>query len=236
MKLRIFQKLENTQQNILLDFDVENCIILSTFILKSIMSTQNEKLKNLRRYQPGNGGKTVLHKIVAAIRALRVPNGSSRAAICKFLKSEFDYENNNAIKSALKKGVNEGILVQTGQRFSVEGDAPIVPVDDGPRLEIIDVKVGGGDRAADDGDTVIVKYKGKLESNLETFDSASSFEFVLGAGDVIKGWDRGIKGMRVGGKRKLVVPSKLGYGKRGCAPDIPPNATLLFDVQLKEIK
>ena len=62
-----------------------------------------------------------------------------------------------------------------------------------------------------------------------------SFQFVLGAGDVIKGWDQGLVGMAKGAKRKLIVPSHLGYGKRGCAPDIPPNATLYFDVTMKSI-
>jgi FKBP-type peptidyl-prolyl cis-trans isomerase len=67
------------------------------------------------------------------------------------------------------------------------------------------------------------------------FDAAKSFHFVLGAGDVIKGWDQGLVGMAVGAKRKLVVPSHLGYGKRGCAPDIPPNATLHFQITMKKI-
>ena len=85
------------------------------------------------------------------------------------------------------------------------------------------------------GDTVTVAYKGTLDDGYE-FDKATKFTFVLGAGDVIKGWDLGIANMKVGGKRKLIVPSKLGYGKRGCKPDIPPNATLNFIVTLKGLK
>ena len=73
------------------------------------------------------------------------------------------------------------------------------------------------------------------------FDSASKFSFLLGAGEVIKGWDQGVAGMRVGGKRKLVVPSKLGYGKRGSGKrgevgSIPPDATLHFVISLKSVK
>mgnify|MGYP001145806012 CR=1 FL=1 len=80
-----------------------------------------------------------------------------------------------------------------------------------------------------------MKYRGTLEDGTE-FDAASRFDFTLGAGEVIKGWDKGIDGMRVGGKRKLIIPSKLGYGKRGSPPEIPPNATLVFDVELIAVK
>mmetsp|Transcript_16746 Transcript_16746/g.20115 ORF Transcript_16746/g.20115 Transcript_16746/m.20115 type:complete len:83 (-) Transcript_16746:878-1126(-) len=78
-------------------------------------------------------------------------------------------------------------------------------------------------------------YRGTLATNGYMFDKAKNFTFVLGAGEVIKGWDLGIVGMKIGGSRKLVVPPKLGYGKRGCAPDIPGNATLHFSVTLKKI-
>lgn len=100
-------------------------------------------------------------------------------------------------------------------------------------VDITDVKIGKGPVAVS-GDTVIMKYEGKLENGV-TFDASNSFPFTLGAGDVIKGWDIGISGMQVAGVRKLVVPSKLGYGKRGSAPDIPPNADLFFTVTLKKI-
>ena len=68
------------------------------------------------------------------------------------------------------------------------------------------------------------------------FDKADEFSFKLGAGDVIKGWDKGVAGMRVGEKVKLTVPPKMGYGKRGSPPEIPPDATLLFEVTLKRIE
>ena len=68
------------------------------------------------------------------------------------------------------------------------------------------------------------------------FDKADEFTFELGAGDVIKGWDKGVAGMRVGEKVKLTVPPKMGYGKRGSPPEIPPDATLLFEVTLKRIE
>jgi FKBP-type peptidyl-prolyl cis-trans isomerase len=84
---------------------------------------------------------------------------------------------------------------------------------------------------ATNGRKVNVKYNGTL-TNGRKFD-AGIIGFKLGLGEVIKGWDLGVVGMRVGGKRKLRIPAHLGYGKRGAPPSIPPNATLLFDVELK---
>lgn len=181
--------------------------------------------------------KTVLDKIVYAIRqqpGASSSKGVSRLAITKYLKSELECDNANAIKTALKKGIDKGILEQTGQSFRVKGD-PVKEEEEGPKLEIEDLIMGKQDaQVAQLGDDVTVKYVGKLDDGHQ-FDAATSFTFTLGAGDVIKGWDMGVKGMRVGGKRKLVVPSKFGYGKRGCAPDIPGNATLHFEVTLKKI-
>ena len=78
-------------------------------------------------------------------------------------------------------------------------------------------------------------YEGRLEATNEVFGKALTLTFLLGAGDFIQGEGRGILGMKVGGKRKLIVPAKLGYGAKGASPEIPPNATLLFTVKLKKI-
>mmetsp|Transcript_881 Transcript_881/g.1977 ORF Transcript_881/g.1977 Transcript_881/m.1977 type:complete len:194 (-) Transcript_881:225-806(-) len=182
--------------------------------------------------------KTLLDKIIHAIRAQPPtnPNGASRTAVTKYLHSELDVDvksKSAQLKNAFKKGVEKGKLVQTGQSFRVAGDpAPDVPEE--AKIKIEDVKEGSGP-AAEAGDTVVMKYEGKLDDG-SVFDSASKFEFTLGAGEVIKGWDRGIPGMKKGGKRELFIPSKLGYGKRGAAPEIPPNADLHFTVTLKEIR
>ncbi len=111
------------------------------------------------------------------------------------------------------------------------------PAPDAP-LKKVDVVVGKGAEAKT-GDTVSVHYVGTLVDGKE-FDASKKhgkpFEFPLGQGHVIKGWDEGVVGMKVGGKRKLVIPPSKGYGDRGAPPVIPPNATLLFEVELLEIK
>jgi FKBP-type peptidyl-prolyl cis-trans isomerase len=178
--------------------------------------------------------KTGLDKIIHAIRQQpQGPNGTSRVSIAKYLKSELNFDNPTALKAALKKGVSSGKLEQVGQSFRVKGDAVTVTTPDEDLLGVLDIKEGKGAEAKV-GDTVVVKYVGKLDNGYQ-FDAANKFDFCLGAGDVIKGWDQGVVGMKVGGIRNLVVPSKLGYGKRGCSPDIPPNATLQFEVTLKKI-
>lgn len=101
-------------------------------------------------------------------------------------------------------------------------------------LQYWDIKVGTGE-VASDGDRVKVHYTGWFETG-KKFDSSvdanQPYSFTLGKGDVMKGWDEGVTGMKVGGKRQLRIPPELAYGEKGYKDIIPPNSTLVFDVQL----
>jgi peptidylprolyl isomerase len=117
------------------------------------------------------------------------------------------------------------------------GQAAEITLKDG--LKYTDTVVGKGPTPRR-GQTVAVKYTGTLP-NGHVFDTSEKpgrgpYTFQLGQGEVIKGWDEGIATMKVGGKRKLIIPPDLGYADRGNGPDIPPNATLLFDVELVSVK
>jgi len=118
-------------------------------------------------------------------------------------------------------------------------------VDNITSLQVKDTKVGTGAEAKS-GKEVTVHYTGWLydpkaaDHHGKKFDSSRDhgepFSFNLGAGMVIRGWDQGVAGMKVGGTRTLIIPSELGYGARGAGGAIPPNATLLFDVELLDVK
>merc|ERR1711892_1228258 len=104
---------------------------------------------------------------------------------------------------------------------------------------IIEELVEGSGVACKNGNGVGMFYRGRLKTSKKAFDACQSgkpFRFKLGAGKVIKGWDVGVLGMKVGGKRRLTIPSKLGYGGQGAPPDIPPNADLVFDIECKFVK
>ena len=101
-----------------------------------------------------------------------------------------------------------------------------------------DLVVGEG-QVAEAGHSATVHYTGWLTDGTKfdsSLDRGDPFQFSLGAGQVIRGWDEGVQGMRIGGKRKLTIPSELGYGSRGAGGVIPPNATLVFEVELLGLK
>ncbi len=105
-------------------------------------------------------------------------------------------------------------------------------------LKIYDEVVGTGKEVKSE-DTVTVNYVGYLENGTKfdsSYDRNSPFTTQIGVGQVIKGWDEGIVGMKVGGKRRLMIPSGLGYGAAGAGSSIPPNANLVFDVELLSVK
>ncbi len=105
-------------------------------------------------------------------------------------------------------------------------------------LKYVDLVVGKG-AAAKAGDSISVNYVGTLQDGKKfdsSYDRNQPFDLVLGAGSVIKGWDEGLAGMKVGGKRKLIIPPQLGYGMQGYPDVIPPNATLIFETEMVAIK
>jgi FKBP-type peptidyl-prolyl cis-trans isomerase len=105
-------------------------------------------------------------------------------------------------------------------------------------LQILDVVIGPG-REAKDGDVVSAHYSGTLKDGTKfdsSYERGQPFSFILGNGMVIKGWDLGLVGMKVGGKRKLIIPPDLGYGERGAGGVIQPNTTLYFDIELMDVQ
>jgi len=107
-------------------------------------------------------------------------------------------------------------------------------------LKVTDIKVGSGPMA-EPGQTVAVHYTGWLTDGTKfdsSHDRGQPYPFLLGADppQVIRGWEQGVKGMRVGGRRKLTIPSELGYAERGYPPVIPPGATLVFEVELMDVR
>jgi peptidylprolyl isomerase len=105
-------------------------------------------------------------------------------------------------------------------------------------LKYVDLKLGQGDAAAD-GKVLEVHYSGWLQENRVKFDSSMEdrpFTFRLGAGDAIKGWDEGLIGMRVGGRRLLIIPPELGFGKQGVGSVVPPNSVLVYEFELLAVR
>ena len=129
-------------------------------------------------------------------------------------------------------------LFTNQQSQAVPLSEPANPIDLPSGLRYEDIAAGTGEPAAT-GMLATVHYTGWLEDGTKfdsSLDTGQPFSFTLGAGDVIQGWDEGVIGMKVGGKRRLVIPSNLGYGASGAGNVIPPNATLIFEVELLELQ
>jgi FKBP-type peptidyl-prolyl cis-trans isomerase FkpA len=146
----------------------------------------------------------------------------------------------NSDESASTNSSGGSNMAANQNQGSTAGNAPAAAptYSDVKELKIEDLKAGTGAEATP-GHMVTVNYTGWL-TNGTKFDSSldrnQPFQFKLGGGMVIKGWDQGVAGMKVGGKRRLIIPSQLGYGERGAGNVIPPNATLVFEVDLLDVK
>jgi peptidylprolyl isomerase len=148
-------------------------------------------------------------------------------------------------KAADTSAETQAATTETGPPTADIKDVKVKPVIDKPtgsppnKLVKEDIVVGKG-RAAKNGDTVSVQYVGVNFSNGQEFDASwdrgQPFSFALGGGMVIKGWDKGLVGMKVGGRRQLTIPPELGYGAAGSPPAIPPNETLVFVVDMQKIQ
>ena len=149
---------------------------------------------------------------------------------------------------SMKVGGKRKLIIPPDLGYGARGAGSVIPPNatlvfdvellDIPRVKIEDIEIGDG-AAAGEGNTLVVHYTGTLEDGTK-FDSSldrnQPIEFVLGAGQVIPGWEKGFEGMKAGGKRRLTIPPELAYGSRGAGNAIPPNATLHFEVELLEIK
>jgi len=151
----------------------------------------------------------------------------------------------------MKVGGKRTITVPPELAYGAQGNGGTIPpnaalifeidlldVQPAPQVEIQDIQVGTGAEAVP-GKSVVVNYTGTLTNGV-VFDSSfkrnEPFTLTLGAGQVIPGWEQGLQGMKVGGTRVLTIPSSLGYGPQGAGSLIPPNATLIFQIQLVDVK
>ncbi len=141
---------------------------------------------------------------------------------------------------AITAAVGAGMVAAGGAKSSAQTSGSTVTTSSG--LKLIDAQVGTG-ATPKTGQTCVMHYTGWLYENGakgrkfdSSLDRGQPFEFPIGTGRVIRGWDEGVATMKVGGKRTLIIPPELGYGARGAGNVIPPNATLLFEVELLDVK
>ena len=154
----------------------------------------------------------VLEDLCAAIVALGQP--SNALAIHEYCIETWGHDNIKAVRNLLKENTGGALQASAGQRFWVSGvEVPAAPVE--PAVEIEEQREGEGD-PVETGDAVLINYSLALATRPDAaVDKGKGFDFTVGSGDVIKGMDEGVKGLKLGGKRVIQVPWSLGYGKKG---------------------
>ena len=182
----------------------------------------------------------VLDMVKVAIRHEKNHQGSSRQGILKHLKEMYSYENANAIKKGLNSGVEKGQLIcENKTRYKVSGD----PEYEIPASERVEIKViqdaQDETMTCERGDIVWIDYIGYIDLGSgakKRFETGSNFEFMVGAGDVIKGMDKGVLGAKLREVRDVYIPSQMGYGKKGSGEDLPPDSNLIFYIKIARIQ
>jgi peptidylprolyl isomerase len=194
----------------------------------------------MRQYYEGS---TTMKEILISLAAIVIcvvvlilgsvfDGGSQRDAIAAPVNATQQSEPSAAVQ---RRSSQDAMLVAMTEKQEEREMENVVTTDSG--LQYVELVEGTG-ATPQKGQKVTVHYTGTLEDGTK-FDSSrdrgSPFEFKIGVGQVIKGWDEGVGSMKVGGRRKLIIPSELGYGARGAGGVIPPNATLIFDVELLKV-
>ncbi len=175
----------------------------------------------------------VVAQITTSIQQAKAANQNTPIAVQQTVFSTSTVKPSSNPLFAQGIASNDQIIIAQNMTNSEE---KVITTDSG--LQYVDLTEGTGE-SPNKGDTVSVHYTGTL-TNGKKFDSSrdrgQAFQFKIGVGQVIKGWDEGVMTMKVGGRRKLIIPPELGYGARGAGGVIPPNATLIFDVELLGVK
>ncbi|MGF1491362.1 MAG: FKBP-type peptidyl-prolyl cis-trans isomerase [Microcoleaceae cyanobacterium] len=182
-------------------------------------------------------GVVVVCGLVLIVTQLITPSPEAQALNPTLNPNQAITEEAQAPKTSSNPLFTQNLIAQVNSTESqtMASEENIVTTDSG--LQYVDLVEGEG-AAPQPGQTVVVHYTGTLE-NGKKFDSSRDrnqpFQFKIGVGQVIKGWEEGVGTMKPGGRRKLVIPPDLGYGARGAGGVIPPNATLIFDVELLKV-